>query len=169
MAARKSAKSNRRAKHKLLAHLTGLIDRNALDYAHQVTSLRPKSILVAVLTAFGLYSLIFSVGYYAWQEHNVRRLYAVRQKIKKIVCEHEEPTGMLWKLEPLITELGLGDLTAAQLISLSRERQVENMAVEDYCDLVQRIFSALDNSGQRTIPIAICTAIENNFRNKNPT
>lgn len=193
MASPKPGKNTRRIRHRLLTRLNERLDRVELDYKAQTATLRPKSVLIAVASAFALYAAIFGVAFYAWHVHNVnyatferlvwivmipcsvvgaivyligsnRRQYDIEQRLKHRIRNYEGSNGLIWKLEPLITDLGLADAASSELIRLSAAGDIDGIDAKDYCNLVQRIFAALDQQSSQVITSETFNAVDSALR-----
>ena len=168
------------------------LELDKLDYKKRSQPTKPKSILIGLGVAFGLYSIGFAVAYmglsnnvlplegfsklvwimmipttviglFAWQLAKNRMEYPIRQEILKYMQEVENNGGLLWKFSPLMDAIGIEDTDTKRTLAKSREGKVEELAVEDYTDAVSRLHQVLSNTDNRSFPTSVAESVLENF------
>jgi hypothetical protein len=155
-------------------------DLARFDYLRLTRPVKGKARLIGVGVASGIYLLGFAGGFYGFSKGTVnadafgklvwmlmvpasvvgsvvwaimdsRLEYAVRQRIRGDIAAIEASGAGLWRYGAILERLTIKDVSVAQLISLSRDGQVEALDPQDYCAAVLALADALA-SGTTTIP-----------------
>ena len=186
------SKTRRNARKEVRRLFEKYLDLDKLDYKKRGHLINPKSILIGLGVAFGLYSIGFVITYMAmnnnvlslhgfsklvwimmipttviglfvWQLAKNRMEYPLRQDILKYMQELESNGGLLWKFSPLIDLSGVEDMDTKKALAKSREGKVEELAVEDYTDAVSWLHQVLTNTDNRSFPTSVAESVLENF------
>lgn len=186
------SKTRRNARKEVRRLFEKYLDLDKLDYKKRGQLINPKSILIGLGVAFGLYSIGFVITYMAmnnnvlslhgfsklvwimmipttviglfvWQLAKNRMEYPLRQDILKYMQELESNGGLLWKFSPLIDLSGVEDMDTKKALAKSREGKVEELAVEDYTDAVSWLHQVLTNTDNRSFPTSVAESVLENF------
>ena len=127
----KNQKGNRTAKKEVNRRFEKCFDTKRLDYQAKVKLIKPKSTIIGLGTASGLYMVGFAliyiamsnntlpldvfsklvwvmmipttiVGFFAWQLSRNRLEYPYRQEIREYMSELEKDGGLLWRFAPVL-------------------------------------------------------------------
>ncbi|MFQ5487049.1 MAG: hypothetical protein ACE5ET_01205 [Gammaproteobacteria bacterium] len=185
-------KGRRRSKRDLVRQFQQAFDLRRLDYARRLRPANGKAKLYGVLAAFLLYSAGFGVGYYGWHSQAVdygvfaklvwvlmipatvvgvfcwllvrnRLEYPIRRDITAYMKSLEGTQGLLWRYAPLVAELCPDNYLAKEVMALSREGKLAAIAPEDYCQAVQTLYEALQDSGSRALGGETLEELASNF------
>ncbi len=178
MAGRK--KGRRRSKRELVRQFAQTFDLQRLDYRRRIRPAGGKAKLYGVLAAFMIYSAGFGVGYYGWHNQAVayeafaklvwllmipatvigvfcwllarnRLEYPIRRDISEYMRALEAADGLLWRYAPLLAELCPDNYACKEVMALSREGRLADIAPEDYCRAVHDLHQALASSTSRAV------------------
>lgn len=186
-------KGKRGIKKEIQRQFEGVYDLRKLDYKTRVKPVRPKAILWGTGVAFTLYGIGFFLSYIGWNNNTLayegfaklvwimmipstvigtfvfalaknRMEYPLRQDILKYVAQLEAKSGMLWRFEPLFQKTSVTNVDVKKAFAHSREGQIDKIAVEDYTDAVQAMYSYLLVAENTEFTATIAEEIEGNFR-----
>lgn len=185
-------KSQRQIRKQLLRHIEDTFDLPRLDYKKRVTPLKHRAKLVGVVAAAIIYGLGFGLAYYAWKGGKAdyetfgkfvwifmipssvigafaymlngnRREFGVAKDIFDHIDVVEGPAGMLWRYEPVLTEIYPDDAVVKQAIAASREGSLAEIEPEDYAGVVHKLRAFLAGGEGRSISDEAVEAFETNL------
>jgi len=185
-------KSKRNIKKEVTRLFERSFDLNKLNYKKRSLSTKPKSLLIGIGAASVLYAIGFAlafvameknilpleefaklswiilipvtiVGVTAWQISKNRMEYPIRQDILNYMSELEKNGGLLWKFSPLMDVIGIEDTDTKKALAKSNEGKVDELAVEDYTEAVEKINQVLLNTENRLFSNVVAEAILENF------
>lgn len=185
-------KSQRQIRKQILRHLEDTFDLPRLDYKKRVTPLKHRAKLVGVAVAAIIYGVAFGLAYFAWRTGKTdsetfskfvwvfmvpssvfgafaymlngnRREFRVAKDIFEHMDVVEGQTGMLWRYEPILTELFPDDKVVKHVLKSSRECSFAKLEPEDYAKVVRQLYAALESGGGRSISDDAADAFENNL------
>ncbi len=186
------AKSKRNPRKEVMRLFEKNLDMGMLDYKKRSQPIRPKSMLIGLGVAAGLYGIGFMaaffamnnnmlplegfaklvwimmipttvVGMFAWQLAKNRMEYPIRQEILAYMADTEKNGGLLWRFSPLLDVLGIEDTDTRKALAKSREGKIEDLAVEDYTEAVMRLRQVLENADPKSFPTAVAESVLENF------
>ena len=173
-------KSQRQIRKQILRHLEDTFDLPRLDYQKRATPLKHRAKLVGVAVAAVIYGVGFGLAYFAWRTGKTdtetftkfvwvfmvpasvfgafaymlngnRREFRVAKDIFEHIDIVEGKTGMLWRYEPILTELFPDDKVVKHVIHSSRECSFDKLEPEDYAKVVHQLYAALEGGESRSI------------------
>lgn len=185
-------RSQRQIRKQLLRHIEDTFDLPRLDYKKRVTPLKHRAKLVGVVAAAIIYGLGFGLAYYAWKSGKAdyetfvkfvwifmipssvigafaymlngnRREFGVAKDIFEHIDAVEGPAGMLWRYEPILTEIYPDDAVVQQAIAASREGTLAAIEPEDYAGVVHKLQAFLAGGEGRSISDEAVEAFEVNL------
>jgi len=185
-------KSSRNIKKEVIRLFDRSFDMGVLDYKKRSKPLRPKSMLIGLGVASGLYITGFMLAYIAmgknilpiegfaklvwimmipttivgalaWQIAKNRMEYPIRKDILTHVADLEKNGGLLWKFSPLMDIIGIEDTDTKKALAKSREGKIDELAVEDYTEAVTALGDVLSKSDARQFSTVVAEAILENF------
>ena len=185
-------RSQRQIRKQLLRHIEDTFDLPRLDYKKRVTPLKHRAKLVGVVAAAIVYGLGFGLAYYAWKSGKAdyetfvkfvwifmipssvigafaymlngnRREFGVAKDIFEHIDVVEGPAGMLWRYEPVLTEIYPDDAVVKQAVAASREGTLAAIEPEDYAGVVHKLHAFLAGGEGRSISDEAVEAFEVNL------
>ena len=185
-------KTKRNIKKEVARLFERSFDLQKLNYKKRSMSLKPKSMLVGLGVASGLYIIAFALSYYAmnnniiplegfaklvwilmipttivgalaWQIAKNRMEYPIRQDVREYMHGLEQKGGTLWKFSPLMDIIGIDDMTTKRALAQSKEGKWEEMDIEDYTDAVFALNNVLEATDNRQFSTVIAEAVLENF------
>jgi len=185
-------KSQRQIRKQVLRHLEDTFDLARLDYKKRVTPLKHKAKLFGVVVAAVIYGVGFGLAYFGWKTGRTdyetfskfvwlfmvpssvfgafaymlngnRREFRVAKDIFEHMDAVEGQTGMLWRYEPVLTELFPDDEVVNHVIRSSRECSFAKLEPEDYAKVVHQLHTALNSGEGRSISSEVADAFESNL------
>ncbi|HFE37277.1 MAG TPA: hypothetical protein ENK06_02505 [Gammaproteobacteria bacterium] len=185
-------KSKRNIKKEVRRLFERSFDMDQLNYKKLSLPTKPKSLLIGLGSASALYAAGFALAYIAmeknilpleefaklswiilipvtivgvtaWQISKNRMEYPIRQKILTYMAALEKDGGLLWKFSPLMDVIGIEDTDTKKALTKSREGKVDELAVEDYTEAVEKLNQVLLNTDNRYFSNVIAEAILENF------
>jgi hypothetical protein len=185
-------KSQRQIRKQILRHLEDTFDLPRLDYKKRVTPLKHRAKLVGVAVAGVVYGLGFGLAYFAWKTGRTdyetfvkfvwifmvpssvvgafaymlngnRREFGVAKDIFDHIDVVEGASGMLWRYEPILTELFPDDKVVKHVLESSREGSFAKLEPEDYAKVVHQLHAALESGEGRSISDTAADAFESNL------
>lgn len=185
-------KTKRNVRKEVIRLFEKSLDVEKLNYKKRSQQIKPKSMLVGIAVAFGLYAVGFMAAYmamgnnilplegfaklvwiliipttvlglFAWQLSKNRMEYPLRQEILAYMSNVEDKGGLIWKFSPLMDIVGIEDTDTKKALAKSREGKVEELAVEDYTDAVSKLYQVLMNSDNRNFSTSMAESVLENF------
>lgn len=185
-------KSQRQIRKQILRHIEDTFDLSRLDYKKRVTPLKHRAKLVGVAVAAAVYGLGFGLAYFAWKSGKTeyetfakfvwifmipssvigafaymlngnRREFRVAKDIFDHIDVVEGQAGMLWRYEPILTELFPDDKVVRDVLEASRETSFAKLEPEDYAKVVHQLHAALVGGEGRSISDAAADSLEINL------
>jgi len=185
-------KSKRNIKKEVSRLFDRSFDRDQLNYKKLSMPTKPKSLLFGLGAASAIYAAGFVLAYMAmqnnilpleqfakltwiilipvtivgvttWQISKNRMEYPIRQKILKYMAELEKDGGLLWRFSPLMDIIGIEDGITRKAIAKSSEGKVDELAVEDYTEAVEKLGQVIANTDNREFSTVVAEAILDNF------
>jgi len=185
-------KSKRNLKKEVARLFERSFDLQKLNYKKRSMSLKPKSMLVGLGVAAGLYIAAFAlanyamnnnviplegfaklvwimmipttiVGALAWQIAKNRMEYPIRQDVREYMHGLEQTGGLLWKFSPLMDIIGIDDMTTKRALAQSKEGKWEDMEIEDYTEAVFALNKALEGTENKQFSTVVAEAVLENF------
>ncbi len=187
-----AAKSRRKIKRWAIQQFDRKFDLDRLDFNKRMAPARHKPKLTGIISAAVVYGVLLllgnigvnngaidhetlakmswvimvpssAIGIFVYMLLSNRRQYDVIQDMKAYIAFIEKDGGLFWRFEPLVQLLLPDDGLAAQMITGSRDGDMEQLYPEDYGNSVHKLYNALGNSGNREIPEEIENALIDNF------
>ena len=188
-------KSQRQIRKQILRYLEDTFDLTRLDYKKRVTPLKHRAKLVGVAVAGIVYGLGFGLAYFAWKTGKAdyetfakfvwifmvpssvfgafaymlngnRREFSVAKDIFDHIDVVEGASGVLWRYEPILTELFPDDQVVKQVLEASREKSFAKLEPEDYAKVIHQLHAALESGESRSISDEAADAFEDNLQRK---
>jgi len=185
-------KSKRNIKKEVARLFERSFDLQKLNYKKRSMSLKPKSMLVGLGVATGIYMVGFAASYYAmdnniiplegfaklvwimmipttivgalaWQIAKNRMEYPIRQDVREYMHDLEQQGGLLWKFAPLMDMIGIEDMTTKRALAKSKDGKWEEMEIEDYTEAVFALNNALEGTDNRQFSTVVAEAVLENF------
>ena len=190
-------KSQRQIRKQIRRHIEDTFDLPRLDYKKRVTPLKHRAKLVGVAVAAVIYGLGFGLAYFAWKTGRTdyetfskfvwifmvpssvfgafaymlngnRREFRVAKDIFEHLDVVEGANGMLWRYEPVLTELFPEDHVVQHVLESSRARSFAKLEPEDYAKVVHQLYAALDSGEGRSVSDEATAAFESNLAKAAP-
>jgi hypothetical protein len=185
-------KSQRQIRKQILRHIEDTFDLPRLDYKKRVTPLKHRAKLVGVGAAAVVYGLGFGLAYFAWKTGKAdyetfakfvwifmvpssvigafaymlngnRREFGVAKDIFDHIDVVEGASGVLWRYEPILTELFPDDNVVKHVLEASREKSFAGLEPEDYAKVIHQLHAALESGESRSISDTAADAFETNL------
>ncbi len=184
----KKKQSSKRSDRKAVQRrIESSFDFERLSYEKRVQPGRGKAKLVGTLFAAILYLAAFGVAYYSWSAQLIpeelfakivwifmipasvvgcfawliasnRNEFPIREDIRHHIDQFEGEKGLLWRFEPLLSQLQLKKINTDVLVDASRCGELVKMAPEDICTVIHALQPQLQHANAAAI-----TTIEENF------
>lgn len=185
-------KSKKNLKREVKRLFDRSFDKDRLNYKKLSLPTKPKSLLLGLGVASGIYAAAFTLAYLAmennvlgleqfakltwiilipvtiigittWQISKNRMEYPIRLKIRSYMADLEKGGGLFWKFSPLMDVEGFENGIIKKVLAKTSEGKVEELAVEDYTDAVEKLRQLLDNTENRGFSNVIAESILDNF------
>ena len=185
-------KSQRQIRKLILRHLEDTFDLARLDYKQRVTPLKHRAKLFGIVAAAVVYGLGFGLAYFAWKAGKTdydtfskfvwiymvpssvvgafaymlngnRREFGVAKDIFDHIDVVEGQSGMLWRYEPILTELFPEDKVVKQVLEASRDVSFSKLEPEDYAKVIHQLHAALSGGEGRSISDAAADTFQANL------
>ncbi len=185
-------RSRRRQKKDLIDLFRDDYPLRIFDYERRLRPLLASALLRAGVTAIAFYGIGFGLGYFSWLRGMLedtaffklvwilmipatvaallvwllmknRFEYPLRQEIAGRILTNEEGEAPLWCFAPVLAELAPNDSASRQLLQCLRQGRRDEVAPEEYCQLVQTIDGLLASSGERSLSLETLSEIEANL------
>ena len=189
-------KSTRRGQKKeIQRRFDESFDLFQLDLGFEVKRIKPKALVIGLMTASILYSIGFGVayvamtnnavplelfsklvwmimipttivGFFAWALSRNRMEFPVRKRIRQYITEIEADGGLLWRFSPLLEMLSTPNPEAKKAFAYSEQGKIDSLDIDDYILAVDTLRELLQDTQGNRFTSQLVDNIENNFSNQ---
>jgi hypothetical protein len=187
-------KSSRRGQKKeILRRFESSFDLDRLNLSHQVKLIKPKAMIIGLVTAMVLYGLGFAVayvgmssntvplelfaklvwilmipttivGFFAWQLSRNRMEYPIRMDIRRYMTELESDGGLLWRFAPIVDDELMRSPEVKKAFSWSADGKIDKLDVDDYVLAIETLDDQLREAPGKYFTQQMLDKLEINFR-----
>jgi hypothetical protein len=186
-------KPNRRGhKKEILKRFEQSFDLKRLNLAAEIKRIKPKAMLIGLMSAMVLYGVGFAaayagmnanavplelfaklvwilmipttiIGFFAWQLSRSRMEYPVRMEIREYIQDLEDNGGLLWRFAPLLEADLDQNPDVKKAFAWSAEAKIDQLDIDDYILAVDMLDDILRSTAGKFFTQEMCNRLEENF------